>query len=427
MPSPESSSLTRPILYITYDGLTDPLGRSQVLPYLVGCARLGHRIHILSCEKPDRFARDRQAIEAICSEAGIAWHPRRYHKAPPVLSAMYDLAGLRREAARLHRRHAFGLVHCRSYIPAAAGLALKRRFGVPLLFDMRGFWPEEKTEGGSWNLANPVFRLVYGHFKRLERQLLHEADAIVSLTDAGKAELVTRPELAGQGDRITVIPCCVDFDHFPLADPSSRAAAREALDIPADAPVLTYLGSLGTWYMLPEMLGFFRQFRERKPGARFLLVSLEDPAAVRRTALEHGVPASDIIVRGASREEVPRFLAAGDLGISFIRPSFSKIASSPTKMGEMLAVGMPIVASGGVGDVAEIIAELGCGASVETFDPDSYRRALDQVDACAASPADRRERARALFDVELGIGRYDKIYRTLADRAPAHEPNGQKR
>lgn len=414
-PAPE-----RPILYVSYDGLTDPLGRSQVLPYLAGCARRGHAIHVLSCEKPDRFARDRAAIEAICGEAGIAWHPLRYHKAPPVGSTVWDLAALRRAAVRLHRRHGFGLVHCRSYIAAAAGLHLRKRFGVPFLFDMRGFWPEEKTEGGSWNLANPLFRMVYRHFKRLESELLRDAAGIVSLTDAGKAELLRRPELAGRGDIVTVIPCCVDFGHFPLAGEPSRAEARAALGIAPGSPVLAYLGSLGGNYMLGEMLELFTVYRERRPGARFLFVTQDDSAAIVAEAAEHGIRADELVIRAASREEVPRFLAAADLGVAFKRPSFSAQACSPTKLGEMLAVGLPIVANGGVGDVAGVVAATACGAIVDGFDPASYARALDAVEQCAVTAAERRRRATAIYDVELGIDRYDRLYRTLSRTAPAH-------
>src|SRR4051812_24141445 len=251
------------ILYITYDGLTDPLGRSQVLPYLVGLAAHGHRITILSCEKPERMDKDGQQIRKLCDAAGIRWHPLRYHKSPPVLSSAIDAALLKRAAVELHRANRFEIVHCRSYIPASAGLNLKSRFGVKFLFDMRGFWPDEKVEGNNWNLANPLYRLVYRHFKRLESRLLRGADHIISLTQAGKDQLLTRPELADDPAPVTVIPCCVDFDHFPLARATSRETARKRLGIGDDESVLLYLGSLGSWYMLDEMLDFFRAYAAR--------------------------------------------------------------------------------------------------------------------------------------------------------------------
>ncbi|MGZ2411027.1 glycosyltransferase involved in cell wall biosynthesis [Sphingomonas sp. F9_3S_D5_B_2] len=409
----------RPVLYISYDGLTDALGRSQILPYLVGLASRGHRIHILSCEKADRFVRDGERIAPICRDADIEWHPLPYHKAPPVLSSAYDQQALRWAAARLHRRFGFGLVHCRSYIAAAAGLHLKKRFGVPLLFDMRGFWPEEKTEGKSWDLAKPLFRMVYHHFKRLESALLANADAIVSLTDAGKVELLSRPEVSDRPEAITVIPCCVEFGHFALARIGVRDAARTELGIPPAAPVLAYLGSLGGNYMLAEMLEFFGVYRERYGRAVFLFVTQDNPDAIREQAAAHRIDSDELVIRAASREDVPRFLAAADVGVAFKQPSFSARGCSPTKMGEMLAVGLPFVANAGVGDVADIIAETACGAAVQTFDADSYRRALDQVEQCSTSSEQRRHRAQAVYDVELGIARYDRLYRSLPVEKPA--------
>ena len=414
--SQTSSNLQRAarVLYVTYDGLTDPLGRSQVLPYLTGLAELGHEITILSCEKPERMDKDGGQIRKLCADAGLSWHPLHYHKQPPVLSSALDAAALERTAVRLHRERSFDVVHCRSYIPARAGLGLKRRFGVRFLFDMRGFWPDEKVEGNNWNLANPLYAAVYHYFKRLESRLLRGADAIVSLTAAGKAQLLTRAELPGADERITVIPCCVDFDHFPLADSASRKAARKHLGIAADAPVLLYLGSLGSWYMLDEMLDFFAVYAARKPEARFLFITPDAPQPIRAAAVARGVAADRLTILGASRDEVPGLMAAADLGLFFIKPVFSKTASSPTKMGEMLAVGLPIVANAGVGDVEQMVNDIGCGVAIGEFTPERYGEALAQIEALTSSPTERRDRALPWFDVKLGIEHYDEIYRALA-------------
>jgi glycosyltransferase involved in cell wall biosynthesis len=401
------------VLYITYDGLTDPLGRSQVLPYLAGLAELGHRITILSCEKPERMDKDGERIRKLCDQAGLGWRPLKYHKTPPILSSALDAELLERTAIQLYREEPFDAVHCRSYIPARAGLALKSRFGVKFLFDMRGFWPDEKVEGNNWNLANPLYAAVYRYFKRLESRLLRGADHIVSLTAAGREQLLTRPELAAAATPITVIPCCVDFDHFPLAAPASRHAARQRLGIAGEDRVLVYLGSLGSWYMLDEMLDFFRVYASRHGNARFLFVTPDDPRPIRAAAAARGVDPHRLVIVAASREEVPKMMAAADLGIFFIKPVFSKTASSPTKMGEMLAVGLPIVANAGVGDVAEIIDEIEAGVAIRDFTPDSYARAIDRIESSTATATERRERALPWFDVKLGIERYDRIYRDL--------------
>lgn len=405
--------MTARVLYITYDGLTDPLGQSQVLPYLVGLAGVGHRITVLSCEKPQRMAQDGDRIRRQCDAAGIGWTPLAYHKRPPILSSALDAAALQRAALRLHRQQRFDIVHCRSYIPARAGLALKRRFGVKLLFDMRGFWPDEKVEGNNWPLANPLYRAVYRYFKRLESRLLRGADHIVSLTEAGKAQLLTRPELAHDPAPVTVIPCCVDFDHFPLATAERRKSARDRLAIPADAHVLAYLGSLGSWYMLEEMLDFFNVYQSRHDAARFLFVTPDEPQPIRDAAAERGIDPERIVIAAATRAEVPGLLAAADLGIFFIKPVFSKTASSPTKMGEMLAVGLPIIANAGVGDVEAMVEDMECGVAVRDFTNDGFAAALVRLGSLDGSPEERRSKALPWFDVKLGIERYDRVYRSL--------------
>jgi glycosyltransferase involved in cell wall biosynthesis len=405
------------VLYITYDGLTDPLGRSQVLPYLQGCAARGHHITVLSCEKSDRFLASGRTVEELCRKSGIDWRPRRYHKSPPIISTIYDARGLTRAAARLHREHNFDLVHCRSYISAIAGLKLKRSQGVPLLFDMRGFWPEEKTEGGAWDLRNPLYRAVYRYFKRLESDLLRESDHIISLTEAGKSQLLSRPECAGQPDRISVIPCCVDFHHFQLAA-QSCAAARARLGIEPDVPVLTYLGSLGGNYMLDQMLDFFSVYRGRHPTARFLFVTFENPESIRKAALDCGVDPTSLIIRAAAREEVPSTIAASDIGIAFKQPSFSALATSPTKIGEMLAMGISVVANGGVGDVEEVITSLAAGAVVRSFDESGYAAAIEQIGSLSASPAAIRQGALGVFNLERAVSTYDSVYREIALPVP---------
>ena len=165
--------------------------------------------------------------------------------------------------------------------------------------------------------------------------------------------------------------------------------------------------------MVAEMFAFFRVQLERDPAAIFLIVSRESAAEIGAAAQAHGVPAGRIIVRPASREDVPRLMAAADYGLFFIQPVFSKKASSPTKMGELLALELPMITNGGVGDVAENIAETGAGVVVQRFDDDAYRAALDQLTSLRPDMKRWREVSRKLFDLETGVERYDAIYREL--------------
>jgi glycosyltransferase involved in cell wall biosynthesis len=399
--------------------MCDPLGRSQVLPYLVQLAKRGYSISLISFEKPDSRNQDRAAVEQICGEAGISWHPLRYHKSPPVLSSVYDLMAMRRLAFRLHRRKPFDFVHCRSYLPGLVGLALKRRCGLPFIFDMRGFWADERVEGGLWNLSNPLYAAVFNYFKRRESELLDEADEIVILTEAGKSILLERRATPNDGPPIEVIPCCVDFDAFAPADPADRTAARRLLGVSPDAPVVAYLGSIGTWYMMDEMLDFFRVQVDRHPASTFLIVSRDPPDAILSAARERGIPSDRLIIRPATREEVPRLLAAADYGLFFIKPVFSKKASSPTKMGEFLALELPMVTNGDVGDVEQIVAETGAGVVVEGFSRGAYAKALEELESLRPDINRWRSAAHRWLDLEAGVNKYEAVYRSVVARLEA--------
>ena len=402
--------------------MCDQLGGSQVLPYLVRLAGRGHRISLISFEKPERSAEERAEVARACAAAGIHWHPLPYHKRPPVLSGMYDVREMRKLAERLHAAERFEVVHCRSYLPALVGLRMKRRYGTRFLFDMRGFWADERVDGRVWKLSNPLLKAVYDYFKSREAEFLREADWVVSLTDAGKEILLSWRDNPADGPPISVIPCCVDFDSFPPVTPEDRAAARRQLNIAPDVKVAAYLGSIGTWYLVDEMLDFFRVQLERAPDSLFLIISRDPPERMVELARSRGVPTDRLIIRAASRPEVAKLAAAADYALFFIQPVFSKKASSPTKMGEFLALELPMVTNGGVGDVDKLMEETGGGVLVEGFDDASYGKALDELDRLSPDMSRWRAMTRRCLDLEGGIDRYHAIYCALTGRAVGREP-----
>lgn len=403
-------------LYISYDGLTDPLGQSQVLPYVFGLAERGIRFHVLSCEKPDRFRSMGSAVAATLRRKGIGWSPVPYTKRPPVLSTLFDIARLWYAARRIMAQERVNLVHCRGYVPSLIGRRIAVRGGIPFVFDMRGFWPEEKVDAGAWRLTNPLYRRVFEFFKREEAACFAAARSTVVLTHAARRELVRRGSVAESS--LSVIPCSVDFDHFVVQSPAARGAVRHKLGIGVNDLLVVYLGSLGTWYMLDEMLEFFGVLRQRTDRqARFLLVTPDSGEMVRAAAGSRGISLDALRVVSATREEVSLLAGSADFGLSFIRPTASKVASSPTKIGEYLAMGLPVVTGPGIGDVDEVLAELGAGALVRSFDHDGYAGAVDDVlKLLMADPRSIRDGAREHYDLRLAVDEYARIYSNVTSR-----------
>ncbi len=401
--------------FITYDGLSDQLGTSQILPYVEGLAAAGHRMWLVSFEKPERYAQNAEALQAQCARAGITWLPQRYHKRPPVLSTLYDLMVMRRVMRQLHATERLELLHCRSYLPMLVALPLQRRGGPRVLFDLRGFWADERVEGGLWPQGSAPYRAIYRFFKRREATWVSAADAVVSLTHAGARVIRSWQTPQAQARPLAVIPCSADFDHFTLVDEEQRRAARAALGLPVTGLVIGYLGALGTWYRLPEMIRLYALAREVQPEARLLVLTAEPRALVEAEATRQGLDPSAIIVRFAPRAEVPRLMAAADVGLNFIQASFSKQASSPTKLGELLAMGIPVLANAGVGDVAQILTDTGGGLVLPDLSEAALRQAVAELPALLSRDrAAIRQAALRIYDLAQARASYAELYRQLS-------------
>lgn len=397
------------ILFLSYDGMTDPLGQSQVLPYLSGLQEKGHFITLLSFEKPDRFLKYGVQIQELCNENNIKWYPLTYTKKPPVLSTLKDLKRMKQKAKEICSE-GIDLIHCRSYIAALAGLEIKREAQIPFLFDMRGFWADERVEGGVWNLGNPIFKFIYRFFKRKEKQFFREAAAIISLTEAGKKEIRKMSSDADHSD-IVVIPCSADFDLFTVPDEDGKKNAKKALGVGEDSIVISYLGSIGTWYMLDEMLDFIAILLKNHPGCYFHFLTPENKTAILEPAQKKGIPSERIIVEYSQRKELPSKLAASDVGLFFVKPCFSKLASSPTKLGEYLAMGIPVICNSGVGDVEDIVKNTEGGFVIQEFEGKAYQQASDALSDLIKKDKKRlREKAFNYYSLEKAVNQYHDTY-----------------
>src|SRR2546425_9377156 len=173
----------RRVLFISYNGMLDPLGQSQVMPYLRELAKMGVHFTLLSFERESAFGTeglDRcEDLKRQLAASHIEWHWLRYHQKPSLPATMYDVANGVRLAKRLVRRNRIELVHARSHIPATIALALRRRFGTAMIFDLRGLMADEYVDAEHWRKDSLPYRIT----KSMERRALSAADGIVTLTE----------------------------------------------------------------------------------------------------------------------------------------------------------------------------------------------------------------------------------------------------
>jgi glycosyltransferase involved in cell wall biosynthesis len=382
------------------------LGQSQILPYLIGLSKQGYEFTILSFEKKDRFRIGKDNISELVATANISWNPLSFSTRPPVLAKIYDLWQMKQTAVRLHRENKFDLIHCRSYVAAQAGMKLKKKFGVPFLFDMRGFWADEKKEAGRWP------DLIYKRYKKLEKQLLKEADAVVSLTQAAKKEMISWNVDDNLANKTCVIPCCADLSLFHFSEEQNATVLEH--EVKGHFPIINYLGSLGPAYGMKEMLQFFSLVKERFPTARFFFYTKDDSRLVLEHAKEfQNISPKDLLFQFVQRKELPSFLSVVDYSLFFYQPAYSRLACSPTKFAELAGMGIPVICNE-VGDLNKEFLVNTPHKVLHDLSEESMRKVID--DMHEKNGKDKHAiRAFAVekYSLDNGILAYAAIYKSL--------------
>ncbi len=376
------------IVYASYNALSEPLVQSQVLPYLRHLVAAGYRFHLLTVEQG--------VTDRTFGETGIEWQPVKRSRFPWV--TITRLAARIKEA---HEGEPLALIHARSYVPATAAALASHRIGAPWLFDMRGFWVDEKLLRGVLKGKNLIYRLM----KRWERWLLRRADALVSLTRRALPEI---EQILGEPlPPHAVIPTCVDLERF---------TPRQDMDVPHDHPVFGYIGSLGRGYAADRLARFLCFMLDRFPASRALLVTRSSGAEMEQL-LEGLGPARDRVeVTCAEHHEMPEQVRKMTIGISFIPNHFSKLASCPTKLGEYLACGVPVINNSGIGDVETWFADPAAGIVLgpdELENPESAIRWITERFGDLQTATACRGVAERLFNARKGAERYEELYREM--------------
>lgn len=400
------------VLYLSYDGMSDPLGQSQVLPFLKGLSQKGHQIYLVSFEKKDRLNTQQTLIETLCLEYNIKWYPQIYTKKPPILSTLKDIRTMQKVAEKIILENRIDFIHCRSYIATLVGVRLKEKFKTPYLFDMCGFWADERADVGIWKLSNPIYKKAYHYFKEKEKVFLKEAQHIISLTENAKKIVETWQTDQVPFAPISVIPCCVDLEHF---DPEKinfieKENLKNKLNIKHKEFVLGYLGSTGSWYNMPAMMDFFKLLLKQKPNAKFLIITPDSSKNIYDLAFERKISKDNLIILSANRKEVPSYISLFDASVFFVQQTFSKIAASPTKLGELMAMGIPIICNAKIGDLDTIIDKYEAGIVIENFDTEVLQKAVDRLVNDEFFPAIIQNGAHSYYNLNDGIEKYHQIY-----------------
>ena len=391
------------ILYISYDGMLEPLGQSQVIGYLEKLSK-DHQIYLISFEKGiDRKDKNRMLkMNERMEKANIYWKPFLYHKSPTVLATTFDIMIGTFVATCYVKVKRINIIHARSYVPALMALLVKRLTGVRFLFDMRGFWVDERVDGELWPENGSIHKIS----KWFEKHLFLSADHVVLLTQAAIKELHRFDYLKGKKLSISVIPTCANFNLFkPLLKVKNEKVF-----------ILGYVGSVGLYYLFDYVLLAFVELLKIKPNSRLMIINRGQHELIRNRFSKLKINYSRVDLISADHEEMPDLMSYMDAAIFFIKPTFSKKASAPTKLAEFLGCGIPCLSNSGVGDVAEVLNEENIGVVITSFEKDVIIEGVKKLIDLASNPLTSKlciSVAHKYFSLDNGVKKYNIAYESV--------------
>ena len=246
--------------------------------------------------------------------------------------------------ARLHR---VKIMHGQALYSTMHILRARRKINVQVVFDVHGASPEEGEMSGAHE--NRVNRLT-----EWEKKALTSADLRLFVSNQMRNFFEEKYLLSDL--RHTVIPCCVHTDRFRMST-ETRKSKRRALGID-DRFVIMYLGTLSVWQWPEAMFSLFAQFHDQNPESFLYLLLPESDHEKAKTLLEESnIPLSSFKIEEVPHTEVGSVIGMADAGLLLRKHHPVNYVASPTKFGEYIAAGIPVITTKGIGDTSSMISK----------------------------------------------------------------------
>jgi len=400
------------ILYISLTGMTEPLGRSQVLEYLIDLSK-ENKIYLISFEREDDLS-SVDEIKELITDYNIEWHYKVYSNKYGVVSTVGQIVQSIRLGSKLIKEHSIDIVHARSMIPATMGLLLKKIHGVKLLFDIRGFAIDEKVDSRRLNKSS----LLYKVLKKLDNHLYKASDHIVTLTHVAKEILHEKLDIPYE--KTTVIPTCASKEVFKRLTSAEIEIFKSSLGYKKEDTIIIHTGTVSGWYDFDSELALVKAMMIEDEDVHFLVLNKSEQPFIQQMFDKDEMPEERVAISSSSFDEVHKYLNIADASLFLIKPSYSKQASAPTKFAENVACRLPSITNGNVGDMGFYLDryDVGTVINVDTLDEELEVVAKELLDHMKNSVVKEDEYKTLFdehFDKNMAVRKYQTIYEKLTN------------
>lgn len=229
--------------------------------------------------------------------------------------------------------------------------------------DWHGVIPEESKMGGAHE----------NRIKALEQEeikLLQQVDLNIFVSKTMGLHYSKKYNI--NNIRKVIIPCCVNDIQFNLNPPTNEVARSD------NELRFIYVGTMTDWQCGSEMIRLFSYIYKQDDNCRFTILAPEvDHSKVYSYIAKYELPLDSIIIRSVPHTEVSEILGSADIAVFLRKNDTVNIVSSPTKFGEYIAAGLPVLMTHGIGDYSELALKHNIG---KCFDYEVFDNNVENID-----------------------------------------------
>ena len=382
------------VLYLTYDGILEPLGYSQILSYLQILSR-EHKIIIISIEKKgDLLKQDHfKKIKNIIKKSNIEWFYLKYTNNTFLRFALILKLIFLTTYILLFKK--IDIVHSRSYISGLVTYFLKFFFNVFFVFDIRGFWIDERIEWGLWK-QNSIKSIIFRFF---EKKIYNKSNVVVTLTTDAK-EIILKGNKVYKKNIFT-IPTSVNLNKKNNLYRSEKILT------------FTHLGAIGSRYDFNLYLKIMNELGKNNNILLSIINKNEHPY-IKEQINKYNFNPKYICLKYIHPYNINDELKNTNFGIFFPVKGFYLNAYFPTKLGEFLTNGVPIITCKINKHVDTLITENNVGIILDNKDNINYEQLNNKIinilnDINISLRC--KKVAEDHFDINKATNIYSKIYK----------------
>ena len=362
------------LTYLSVDSIQEGVGSSQITPLILGLAEKGMKVCLITFEKK----RPPKELFELFSTAGVVWIVNEFGKLGTIggISRLIKLQQIIPNSTILHGRSDI----------ATAG-AILSSVNAPVLWDVRSLWSDQRLLIGTagWN------NLTARGARTLENLSARKSLGMTTLTAAVVPILEQRhgriPEIRG------VIPTCVQTSKF-LPSPMPKGQVTCLLS-----------GTFNNYYDIDRTRQVLETIRKNTDLRVIWARASESPT--------ESLGVGENLVISVSHSQMPEIIRESHFGIAICKEDNldSLAAAVPTKIGEFLASGRPMIISKGIGDLDQMFESHKTGIVIgHEEDLSGVTEELYSLINDTETPQRCRELAIQQFDMENSISKYLTIY-----------------